>query len=285
MSWNGSNGASAPKQKPVNGARAVSKGAIAGVIVVLGAAAALYFFMPASTPKMIFDETVENPRPKIAEVDYQKTAPTVEVVDVQRSKAKTAAEKALERRRERNLRNGVRDFVPPVHTSVVHTVTIEQKLFSNRADQMLAILMTTEPGEDIFGEPEDYMGRNFKQELQNAVVSKIEFSPDDTEYERELKQMVIEAKQELFSRIRDGEDGCQVILDAYKELKNLGAYKDELKDCLEKAIRDESMSNEDVEFVLEAANKMLQERGISEMKMPGIYKARLKLGRVLRAKE
>lgn len=55
MAWNGSNGASAPKQKPVNGARAVSKGAIKGLVAlvavcVIGAVVYFLISQPATKP-------------------------------------------------------------------------------------------------------------------------------------------------------------------------------------------------------------------------------------------
>lgn len=249
------------------------RGVIAGAAVV-AATVAVFFAISGKDEKP--KAKVEKDPGLIKEV--KPAAASTNKVELEESprKEKTAAEKALERRMERDRRNNRRPFVPPAHTSVVYSVSIEEKLFKNRADQLIAILCTTEPGEEI-DDPEFLLGRDFNQQLANAAAIKIENDPNDGEYERELKNQVRNLKLELFSRVKNGEDGVQIIKDSFNELHNLGIYKQELAAEVKKAIKDGSLSNEDVEDTLSAANQMLKQRGIPEMKMPGFFRARLKL--------
>ena len=248
----------------------VARGVIAGLVVALGAAVVAWWLWPTGETRQDAASTKQG---LIKEVTPAKAAKADSSVPEKKEPAKPK----LTGSQLRDLRNG-RVLIPPAYTCGVHHVSIERKLFTNGAEQSLAILLMAEPGESFIGDPHDYYDNpKFRQAIQDAVASKIEFSDDDTEYGRQLKESVIEAKKELFERVRNGEDAVQIFIDTFKELQNLGLYKQDLEAEIKRAIKDGSLSDEDVQDTLAAANKMLAERGIGAVRMPGMFKNRVKL--------
>jgi hypothetical protein len=58
--------------------------------------------------------------------------------------------------------------------------------------------------------------------------------------------------------------------DAQKELDTLASCYHELNAEIRKTIKDENVSDEDVEVLIEAANKLLEERGIGKIALPNM---------------
>lgn len=280
MAWNGSNGASAPKQKPVNGARAVSKGAIAGVIVVLGAAAALYFLMPASAP------TPKASAPKEKPTAIEEVAPEIAPVETA-AQNEEKPKKPLPPQRVGELRDGYRLLpsgklhrVLGIVTNTPPKVSISEKTFKHSADVELGHLLMVEPGEDLLGDSEG-MYRGFKKELEEALAEPIEYDKDDTEFQRELKDAVIDLRKELVARMKAGEDVEKIMEDTRNQLKELALYREELENQVKRISgEDAEMTQKDYDDLVEAANKMLEERGSKPMELPTSLKRTVRLHQI-----
>ena len=180
------------------------------------------------------------------------------------------------RRELRDIANGRGIFTPPAYTSQVTTVGREMKLFAHPLEQWLARFVTIEPGDEIIGEPEYIFNDRFRSKISAAMVDKIELDDGDSEEDRGLKMAVQEAKQELARYIREGNDPCEIMIATFKEIQNLGLYRKELRDEVKRTVKDAEATDEDCEDILEAANKMLAERGCGKIKMPSIFKRRVK---------
>lgn len=272
MAWNQSTGPTKVEPKKPSALR----GVVAGLVVVALAAACVAVFMGKGEKPV---DKAAKERGRIKEVKPAKAAtnaPTAEVRE-KAPKALSLKERSAIARHERNVKNGIRDFVPPAYTSVVSNARHETTLFSNEAESWLAVLLTLEPGEGIIGDPEELFGPRFRKQLEASVVSKIEDGPDDTAEDKEMKQMVRDAKKEIFERIRSGEDGCQIFKETFKEIQQLGLYKEELEGEVRKAIKDGKYSDDDVKDLLDAANVMLKDRGVEGIKMPGMFKSRMRI--------
>lgn len=272
MAWNRSSG----QPNPVN-TSGNKRGIAAGVVAVLGVALALIYFCVRDQVLPSSEEESKSSG-KIAVAKHHVVSNAVPSAEQSSSSAaKTNGIKKLTAKEERDIRNGRRKFYPPANTSVAFRVSHEMSLFSNQAEREIACLLIAEPGRVMLGSPNVRFGKKFRESLQNALVSKIEISDADSEYDRQLKQQVIDAKQELVDRIKNGEDGVQILKDTYMELQQLGLYKQELEAQIVKAYKNGEVADEDLELTVEAANKMLAERGCSKMKMPGMFKGRVKL--------
>lgn len=270
MSWNGSNGASAPKQKPVNGARAVSKGAIAGVIVVLGAAAALYFLMPASAPT----PKASAPKEKSNAI-VEATAEIVEKVTEKPVEKKVEAPKRskkyweedvmppnLSEAQQRKWKH--RHTPPPSHTNTVFLTRpkAQYEIFDSHIENEIANLMTIEPGMGLVGEP-NYNERTV-QEFLKSCETPIIITEDDDEYQAQLKRDMIQMKIDLRDRMAQGEDLVQILTEAREEAMRLGNIKQELEHEMREMIKD-SQTVDDAQSIVDACNTLLERKGIAPL--------------------
>ena len=181
------------------------------------------------------------------------------------------------RKELRDIANGRGSFTPPAYTSQVTTVTREMKLFAHPLEHWLARFATIEPGEELIGEPEYIFNERFRSKIAAALVDKIVIDDDDTEEERELKTIVNDAKKELARYISEGDDPCEIMIATFNEYRNIGLYKKELEEAIKQTVKEDEPTEEECEDILEAANKMLAERGCGKIKMPSIFKRRIKI--------
>lgn len=169
-----------------------------------------------------------------------------------------------------------RSIDPPARTNGQNRVlSIEQRIFKYRSDMEIAGLLMAQPGDMSIGDPE--YDKFFKQDFLKSLVDPAFPREGDTEEERELKKAVTEVKAELKERYDAGEDLAKIMYDARKELRELGAYKQELEEEVRKRAKDGSLSAEDIEDLVDAANVMLESRGIAPIRKGGFLRHQLKL--------
>lgn len=148
--------------------------------------------------------------------------------------------------------------------------------FKHPVENEIAALIMAQPGEPLVGEP-DYS--NMKHDFVNALIDKIEISEDDSEMDRELKQNVEELKKELAERVKNGEDLIEIFKEARRELRMSADYKQNLNEVVLEQLYDPDISDEDLATTMQAANKMLEDKGIepiSEMRFLKVRKRMLR---------
>jgi hypothetical protein len=151
--------------------------------------------------------------------------------------------------------------------------------FKHPIENEIAALIMTQPGEFLVGEP-DYS--NLKQDFVNALLQPIEIGEDDNEVDKELKKNVEEIKRELAERVKGGEDLVEILKEARRELRQSAEYKRNLDEIVQEQLYNPEISDEDLTSTFEAANKMLEAKGIEPMSEKRILRAR---SRMLRAQE
>jgi hypothetical protein len=151
--------------------------------------------------------------------------------------------------------------------------------FRHPIENEIAALIMTRPGDFLVGEP-DYS--NLKQDFVNALLHPIEIGEDDNEVDRELKKNVEEIKRELAERVKGGEDLVEILKEARRELRQSAEYKQNLDEIVQEQIYNPEISDEDLATAFQAANKMLEAKGIEPMSEKRILRAR---SRMLRAQE
>lgn len=151
--------------------------------------------------------------------------------------------------------------------------------FRHPVENEIATLIMAQPGEMLVGEP-DYS--NMKQDFINALIDKIEIDEDDSEMDRELKQNVEELKKELAERVKNGEDLVEILKEARRELRMSADYKQNLNDVILEQLYDPSISDDELATAMQAANKMLEAKGIEPIAETRFLKVRK---RMLRAQE
>lgn len=146
---------------------------------------------------------------------------------------------------------------------------IEERVFKNGAERAIAGLLLVEPGQDLIGsdEPSAWFLTSFKRSLENPVV----IEPDDTDEVRELKQAVLETKAELKARMDKGEDIVKIMTETRRELRELGAYREELEKQVKAYFKKGDITAQDLRDMVDAANTMLENRGAAKIVMPEFY--------------
>ena len=151
--------------------------------------------------------------------------------------------------------------------------------FNHPVEAEIATLISAEPGEPIVGE---ISYRGFDDDFVNSLLEKIEFSEEDSDYDREVKQGVIEVKKDLAERIKNGEDLVQILKDARSELMRSAEYKAQIGELVHEQLLNPNVSDDELKDTIAAANKILESKGIAPIKETKFLRAR---ERVLLAQE
>ena len=264
-------GKAKPRKAPPKGGSKPSgafKGAIAGLIVVIAAVGAWYFLtqkqeaaQPESKPKKTA---------KIAEVTPAPAAP------------KPVEEKVEEPPKiDPNARptkvgetvNGyiklpsgrIHRVLGVVTNSATASIKGKYEIFDHACENEIAGFLSMEPGQGLVGTPR-YNGR-FKRDFLESLKHPIIVSKDDSPEDAALKRNVIQAKIELKEALDRGEDIEQIMLDTRREMQDLARYKQELKQQMHEMVKSSGgeMTTEEMQDLLDAANKMLDAKGIAPM--------------------
>ena len=156
----------------------------------------------------------------------------------------------------------------------------KRKLFKRTCDNQLAILLTLDPTKMapfLVGRRRPY-DDSFIKDFHDSLSDTYEADPNDTEEEKAVRQMVIETRVELKAAMDRGEDIAKLMNATQEELDRLCHYQDILKKELQDIQYDESVSDEEFENYVNAANQLLEKQGLKGLTMPNIVtrQARIK---------
>lgn len=285
MSWNGSNNGgavkSAPVKKPSAKSSGLTHGLIAGGAVVLIGIIALYFVGGENGEPQIEKKGSAS----IAEVD-----PEVVTNDVAESSADVNEAEKREKiptyRDERGIlryKGGQRAYDPERPKKVVkmNEDADGNKLYKtsvftrNRAEHEIERLITAEPGATMIGmrRYDAQFEAQFKQSLEMPIL----VEKDDDERTVAIKKAMIEVKTEICDRMRAGEKLADILDDARSELQRLAQYKRYTEKLVRETTEDVTLTDQDVDDVVSAANKMLEEKGIAPIKGTAVLRRNIML--------
>jgi len=147
-------------------------------------------------------------------------------------------------------------------------------VFRHRVDSEIATLLTMKPGGIIAGVVR-YDG--LEQDFLDSIADKIEITEEDSPRHREIKQAVIDCRKELIERVKNGESIVDILKESRRELQRLSEYKNEIGNTLRDMLNGPDVTDNDVRAAYEAANKMLEAKGIAPIKFTGILKRRQRM--------
>ena len=159
-----------------------------------------------------------------------------------------------------------------ITNSIANRPKAKYEIFDRNCNNEIAGYLTLRPGDVIVGTP-NYNGR-FKKDFIESISEPIIITDDDTPEQAQLKRDVIEARLQLKDAMDRGEDIEQIMLDTRKELQSLMQAKMELKHLFYEE-RKKCETEEDVEVLLSACNKLLEERGVAPITYGPITKRNL----------
>ena len=255
-----------------SGDRFSVKGAVTGAIIVLGAAVAAWWLWPTgetrqdatSTKRGLIKEVKPASAPKVAEVevDKPKERPPQKVGEVRDGFIK--------------LCTGELYPVRGVIKTSAKSNTVIDRTFTNFSDRVIAEMLTLEAGSYLLGSSE-VLFEDFDSKFEKSLKQRIEFLPEDSPEVKELKSAVIELRDDLRKRKAAGEDIVQTLILTRNQLQELGTYKEELRQQIDKLMDDHEFSEKDEDDLVKAANLMLEDRGIKPFELPSAAKHALLL--------
>ena len=143
------------------------------------------------------------------------------------------------------------------------------------SEELIADLLEIEPGTLMFGELP--YGKRFNEDFKQAIMQKVKINPEDDEYTVALKKQVQAVKDDFKQILIDGGDVGEEMRKARNELKELGMYKETLKRELFALRNSGEYSSDDMKDFIEAANKMLEDKGLAPLKVPRVFLRNLEL--------
>ena len=146
-------------------------------------------------------------------------------------------------------------------------------IFEHHVENQIASLITLPPGGTLVGTPhyDESFVRAFLKSLENPII----VSKDDDEETAALKRAMIETKIDLKARYDAGEDIAQVMNDTHDELQRLARVKKDIEDEVRRIQRDSGATIDDVDDFIEAANILLESKGIEPIQMNPILRQML----------
>ena len=290
MAWNGSNGNNATNgtsaaKRPVGGARkspSIVRGAFAALAVIALAAGAWWWLArqePEPKAPMVPAKKVAKEKAKATpRIHRQNTAPAIEEV----------APHSNVPPEQQVMHTNIYGYVinrPHTKTVITNKVDdadkpLEERVFTNSADQKIAGLLMLEPGEMLVGDTSSLFGRGFTRAFLKSLESPIVITEDDDETTAELKRAVRDTKMEIKARYDAGEDIAALMANEREELQAIGLYRKELENEIREIARDVTIGEAEMADFVKAANIMLQERGGKPLEMPGFAARRFKLERI-----
>ena len=264
MSWNRPSDA---KPAVTNKTPSWTKGALGGLIVVVAAiVAGIVIFSGGEVGK----EDARKDRNRMIKESTPAPAPKVESAKKEAPKPKELPPQRVGEVRNgyRLLPNGRMHRVVGVVTCEVARVSLADKVFDEPTDQNIASLMLVQPGDSFLGSSEDYY-EGFNKDFLESLKTPIIITQEDSDEVRELKQAVIDARKELKERLDAGEDLTKVMRDSREQMRELGLYREEIEDQVKKIIAERGdLTKQDLNDLVGAANKMLEEYGTEEVHVP-----------------
>jgi hypothetical protein len=150
----------------------------------------------------------------------------------------------------------------------------QNRIFTEISDLQIQRLLSIEPGRLALGAPNyDRFVENFRKSLNTPIV----INEDDSEETKMMKEAVIETRKDLERRMNAGEDIAQVMKDTEAELQRMASYRLNLEFEMRKARHDGDFSSDDLKDYVQAANTMLKENGLPELKFPEMWYQNAKL--------
>lgn len=155
--------------------------------------------------------------------------------------------------------------------------TDKTSIFKHHSENIIASYLAMEPGTWVM-RPTEYDAK-FDNDFAKAIKEDIKILSDDSEEVRNLKQAVIEAKAYMQEEAKKGKAPSEIMTETSKEMYILGQYKRDLAEEISALKRDPNKSDDDVLLAVEAANKMLEKKGLKPLRQPNMMIRRANLKR------
>ena len=155
---------------------------------------------------------------------------------------------------------------PPGYTNDAAVVRSRAKyaIFPYESENKIAALLTLEPGQTMIG---SFDLRGVQADFLKSCEVPIVITKEDTPETAALKNLMNEVKIELKERIADGEKLEDILSETQKEYQRLARCKMEMQQAINELKEEGISSEQELDDVLSAANKILEEKGIAPIEL------------------
>ena len=272
MAWNRPHVDSQTK-KPLRRERTVRpmRGVIAGAIVAVGAGIVAWLIWPSEDQQPNADSTktvshIREVKPATASKPEEQT------------RGLTADEKRLKEIADIEARWAGKEMPIGIKTHLYYlknppkktiTVKVPFDYLRHTCERDIAGVGLAKPGSFFVVQPE--YGESFDNDFINALLDHIEISPEDSDEVRETKQAVEALKKDIARICREeGKKPSEIMNEHAKTLFELGRFQENIEQELIKVRQNPDISDDDVKDFFEAANTMLKNKGLEQMKIPDL---------------
>ena len=158
---------------------------------------------------------------------------------------------------------------------VVKGRNINRQIFKHASENQIAGLLKLEVGETVLGTMR--YGKRFVDDFKKSLKDEIVITENDSDEDRILKEAVIETKKELLQRMNAGEDIGEIMSNTRKELQDIARYRQQIRQDLHVAIKNENMTEKDIDDFVAAANQILKEKNAKPLSFPSLLRRKIQL--------
>lgn len=147
-----------------------------------------------------------------------------------------------------------------------------RRIFKHPSENQIAMMLEMDPTKMapfLVGHRPKF-GDRFIADFNASLYEEIKINDDDPPEDVELKKAVIETKKELHEAMNRGENIAEIMNNAQKELDALCLCYQDIKQEMQKTLKDDTVSDEDAEIFIEAANKILEQKGLNKFSLPNM---------------
>ena len=280
--WNGSDRKGAAPVQPKVTAKKPSpvRGIVAGaVVVVLAVVAYFAFFSGSEKPQKV----VEQKKPSA----IKEVAPSISTNKVAAAEEKPNPNLETYRDARGILRYKVGNGRVPDPNLKTHKNTptrdkdgnkrfgSKYTIFENRSENEIARLISMPPGTQMFGTRryDDKFEADFLKSCETPII----VEKGDSEYVKNLKKAMNETKIEIRNRMAAGEKLADILTETRKELQRLATYRRDLKRETADMLQSGTLSDQDADDVITAANKMLEQKGLNPIPKSSLIRNHVKI--------
>ena len=241
------------------------RGVVAGLIVVVSAVAVSLWLSSGETKRVPPANSIQKKPSPISVPQRVSTPKTNAVLKPEKPKRfwQLPTTNGLTEAQQRIWK--VKNRPPPGITN--NTSLFEPKpkyaIFSHDSENTIAAYLTITPGQTLVGSP--IYDKKFSDDFLKSLEEPIIVTKDDDPETAALKRAMNETKIELKARHDAGEDIGKILEQTHEELRQLSQYKIQIEEVLKESIRSGNLTEKDFDLAIEAANKMLDEKGIAPM--------------------
>ena len=162
---------------------------------------------------------------------------------------------------------------PP--TTTYRPLPRPEDIFKHQSEKTIAAVLLHKPGAFVMRRTvyDESFDMDFRKSLEEPIIAK----DDDDEATKELKAAVNDVKAELAERMRAGEKPSKIMTDTMDTAYELGKYSRNMETMLHEMSDNPANTDKDIEDFVNAANKLLKEKGAGEMEMPNFFRRQLRL--------